>query len=225
MFDTNLNYYDSIKSFDGVNFITDTRIDTLYLDGVELHSPFIFHNNVAPQAIFITGLSSFKKYSVLDLSDGFNYNPLFKVLLRISKGEASALKVNYKYFELVFDSTSTIYDKDQIFNELLSSQNEHHFTDGYEALDKEYKAFKYLNSNSLFGRLKNWLDHHWWDYGYNKFMVIENSILYTAYVYWGLKIDLKELEPRKYFYLSIINCQYLLGIVFLAYIANYIITK
>jgi hypothetical protein len=51
------------------------------------------------------------------------------------------------------------------------------------------------------------------------------NFLYTTFVFWGLKLDLKELEIKKPLYMTILIGQYITGLVCLAYIANYIISK
>ncbi|MBO9202618.1 MULTISPECIES: hypothetical protein [Niastella] len=50
-------------------------------------------------------------------------------------------------------------------------------------------------------------------------------LIYTGFIFWGLKLDFKELELRKPLYLLIVIFQYIIGLICLAYIANYVITK
>ncbi|RYY37120.1 MAG: hypothetical protein EOP46_03825 [Sphingobacteriaceae bacterium] len=49
--------------------------------------------------------------------------------------------------------------------------------------------------------------------------------LFTGYIFWGIKLDLKELELRHRYVLFLIISQYILGIICLAYIANFVISK
>lgn len=49
--------------------------------------------------------------------------------------------------------------------------------------------------------------------------------IYTSYVFWGLKLDLKEVEIRKPVFFAILIIEYLMGLICIAYIANYIISK
>ncbi|MGF7075327.1 hypothetical protein [Mucilaginibacter sp. 3215] len=50
-------------------------------------------------------------------------------------------------------------------------------------------------------------------------------LLYTAFIFWGLKLDLKELKIKNWWALILIVFEYTIGVICLAYIANYIITK
>ncbi len=49
--------------------------------------------------------------------------------------------------------------------------------------------------------------------------------IYTGFIFWGLKLDLKDLKLTLWWALLIIIFEYSVGIICLAYIANYIITK
>ncbi|MGZ6554069.1 MAG: hypothetical protein ACXVDV_15855, partial [Bacteroidia bacterium] len=50
-------------------------------------------------------------------------------------------------------------------------------------------------------------------------------VVYTAYLFWGLKLDIREIEIRKPAIFIILILEYIIGVVCLAYIANYIISK
>ncbi|WP_316738500.1 hypothetical protein [Pedobacter aquatilis] len=50
-------------------------------------------------------------------------------------------------------------------------------------------------------------------------------ILFTAYIFWGVKLDLKELEIRNKWILLLIIAQYITGIICIAYLANFIISR
>ena len=57
------------------------------------------------------------------------------------------------------------------------------------------------------------------------FYQLPGIFLYTAFLFWGLKLDLKEIEIKKNGAIILIICQYLLGVICLAYLANYVISK
>lgn len=259
-------------------------IDGIILSGIEFQNEFEIQFTPLPKYIQLSDIVCRNDKCQLDLNQ-FLITDSNKICnLNIGKGVASQIKANYKYFNLVFDSALSVYDKERIYAEMMDMQKNNYFLDGYEKLDKEYKAFKYLSRNSFVANLQNWIDKHWWDYGYDKFMVIKNSVilfllffainllaykglanvyhpekfkkfderldsnntdvefsmttkaknyifripvifLYTAFVFWGLKLDLKELEIKKPLYMTILIGQYIVGLVCLAYIANYIISK
>lgn len=261
-----------------------SEFDSLVISDVEFINEVKIENTILPDYIQLDRVTckdgkfqiDFTRFLIGDLSGVCDLN--------IGKGAADLIRANYKYFNLVFDSSTSVYDKEWIYTELMNMQRANYFLDGYEKLDKEYKAFKYYSRNSFVAKLQNWIDKHWWDYEYNKFMVIQNSIylfllffainllaykglakvyhpekfkkfderldsnntedefsmatrvknyiiripaifLYTAFVFWGLKLDLKELELKKPLYMTILIGQYITGLVCLAYIANYIISK
>ena len=83
--------------------------------------------------------------------------------------------MNYIDFQLAFDedflSKKGIAN---IYENLLITQKE--FPEGYKKLDIEYKEYKYLQKG-LKGRIYNFFDNQWWNYGYNKEKVISNTFI------------------------------------------------
>jgi hypothetical protein len=261
-----------------------SNIDSLVFFNVKFEKKFEIELSPLPKYIRLDGIVCNDKNERFDLTQ-FQITDSAKICdLNLGTGVASQIKANCKYFRLVFDSDILSYEKERIYNELLKMQSANYFLDGYEKLDKDYKEFKYLDRKSFIAKIQNWIDKHWWDYGYDKFMVIVNSVklfllffainlfaykglakvyhpekfkkfderldsnntdvefsvttrvknylyripvifLYTAFVFWGLKLDLKELEIKKPLYMIILIGQYVTGLICLAYIANYIISK
>jgi len=193
----------------------------------------------------------------------------------------SHLKLDYEYFELLFEN-SKLWEKEKVYKQLLDEQLKDGFTFGYEKLDKEYSKFKFTKDGSVLGEIQNWIAATWWDYGYDKFKVIKNSlkifllfilinlliypllcevycpqkfndlrdrltlrwahptgkvgwklrlatipgvIVYTAYIFWGLKLDLKEIELKKPAVYMLIMFEYVTGLICIAYVANYVFSK
>lgn len=77
---------------------------------------------------------------------------------------------------------------------------------------QEHRA-KYIEIHSGNNKVRSTLSH------------LFNVFLYTSYLFWGLKLDLQEIEIRFSAAIFIIISQYIAGIVCIAYIANFIITK
>lgn len=264
--------------------LASSLVDSFFISDVKLDNEIDIEDSPLPKYIFLNGVICKDEKIKFDFSQ-FKLTDSSRVCdMNIGVGIASLIKANYKYFNLVFNGSTSVYDKEQIYTELLNMQRAHYFLDGFEKLDKEYKSFKYHSRNSFVGTIQDWIDKHWWDYGYDKFMVIKNSVklfllffainllaykelakvyhpekfkkfderldsnntdvefsmatrvknyiiripaifLYTAFVFWGLKLDLKELELKKPLYMTILIGQYVTGLVCLAYIANYIISK
>jgi hypothetical protein len=264
--------------------IKEAIIDSLIFSGIELRDEFIIKSTPLPKYIRLNEIVCKNKTGQLDLTQFLMTDSSAVCDLSIGKEMPGLIKANYKYFNLIFESATSMYEKERIYTELLNMQRSNYFLDGYEKLDKEYKAFKYLNKKTVVSRLENWIDKHWWDYGYDKFKVLANSVklffvffvinlllykeltkvyhpekfksfversdnsnlnlqypianylkkyigqapvvfLYTAFLFWGVKFDLDELELKKPFYMTLIIGQYIVGLICLAYIANYIISK
>lgn len=50
-------------------------------------------------------------------------------------------------------------------------------------------------------------------------------LLYTAFIFWGLKLDVKDLKVKHWPSLTLIIVEYSVGIICLAYLANYVLSK
>jgi hypothetical protein len=50
-------------------------------------------------------------------------------------------------------------------------------------------------------------------------------LLYTAFIFWGLKLDVKDLKVKHWLSLTLIIVEYSVGIICLAYLANYVLSK
>jgi uncharacterized protein YjbI with pentapeptide repeats len=117
----------------------------------------------------------------------------------------SNIRFRYNRFKLWFpDEESVDFElKSNVYEDLLKKQKDEGFTQSYEKLDREYREFKYTgkegNSLELFwGRLQNWVDKNWWGYGYNKELIILNSlIIYLLFSIINIFI-LKHLTIRVY---------------------------
>lgn len=61
---------------------------------------------------------------------------------------------------------------------------------------------------------------------YKQFIVSAYKVfIYTSFIFWGVRLDLKELRLNLWWALLVIIFEYSIGVICLAYIANYIITK
>jgi hypothetical protein len=95
-------------------------------------------------------------------------------------------KINLRYsnMKLFFpDSLHLLFeDKLNIYSQLLFNFKQRGKIDSYENLDKELKQLTYAN-DGFFGKLLNLIDRHWWDYGYNKFLVVRNAVLFNLFFF------------------------------------------
>ena len=92
------------------------------------------------------------------------------------------LKLRYSMFELRFpyDDAFNSDMKTNIYERLLKTQKDNGFTSSYEKLDKEYSEFKYIKSgkySSIGGWILNMVNKYWWGYGYDKTLIIVNTLL------------------------------------------------
>ena len=70
--------------------------------------------------------------------------------------------------------------KTNTYERLLKTQKDNGFTSSYEKLDKDYAEFKYIKSGkySFFGGwILNMVNKYWWGYGYDKTLIIVNTLL------------------------------------------------
>jgi hypothetical protein len=98
-------------------------------------------------------------------------------LLYMSDMDLSKVSLDYSKFRLWFPKTFRYGEKNAHYKKLLTWFQEKNLIDYYEKLDREYREFKYLNSGQPLGALINWIDKNWWDYGYNKILVVRNAIV------------------------------------------------
>ncbi|MCD4705446.1 pentapeptide repeat-containing protein [bacterium] len=91
-------------------------------------------------------------------------------------------KIRFRYSRIKF-FTEEGTDKEiisNIFERLLEKTKKEGFIFSYELLDKRYKKFIYTESgkyNRILGVFLNWISKNWWGYGYDKVLIIRNSII------------------------------------------------
>ncbi len=54
---------------------------------------------------------------------------------------------------------------------------------------------------------------------------LPGTFLYTAFIFWGLKLELKEIKIGSWTGIILIITQYILGVICLAYLANYVLSR
>lgn len=86
------------------------------------------------------------------------------------------LKLRMTNFILYFpkDRGLTFEDTAYVYQNLLDKLSDEGLIDSYRDLDRQYKQLKYYHAGNYFG---NWLDKIWWDYGYNKALIVRNAII------------------------------------------------
>jgi hypothetical protein len=198
--------------------------------------------------------------------------------LRILSKDVDKLDFEYHNFRLYFRGEESYDDKIGVYTALLESFKRKGYLSSYEKLDKEFQEFQY-NESGILGNIFNWTVKNWWDYGYEKKLILRNAIIlnsifliinfllfkklikhgykarefitvnsslkkkyssnklklailrfpyvfiYTCYIFWGLRLDIKNLGIHRIKLFGYILFQYVVGLICLAYLANWIITS
>lgn len=242
-----------------------------------------------PDTLVIQGIKSEGKTGFVDFTGFMNGNQK-ECKLIIGIDDVLRVKFNYSNYKLLFyDLSDPYYDinhkvrneqyddafKQTLYTSIIDHQQKFGFFDGLEKVTKEYKSFNYKRDRNPWGFFSDWLDKHWWDYGYNKGLIFRNTLIlfmafyllnlfwyrnlsrkvyaieefvvndrspdknslraigryalytlfYTGYIFFGLKLDYDLLKLRHLGYASYIVLQFVTGIICLAYLANYIISR
>lgn len=281
-----LNVHENeIESFLGRGFYGEfslwrnSKLNKLLLSESYFNGEVTIWENALPDTIDFSNTSA-DSLVVIDLTQFIINNDK---VCRINLFNAPLKQIKFRYtknFQLYFppDSLYSFEDRISFYDNLLSLFKKDAFTDSYEHLEKDYFEFRYVGKGSFRGHVANFIDKHWWDYGYNKFLVVRNALifnvlfaiinffiydlmlrqgyslkgfveisnqidratldspilrrlrkapyvfLYSSYIFWGWKLDLEKLNVGKIGLFSWVLFQYLVGIVFLAYLANLVIT-
>ena len=254
--------------------IEESKIQTLHLFNLKITN-FINFGNTVPKSIFLDNVEIPEKQTIVYLE---NFNTSNRIcLLNIRNTDLSKFKFDYTFFKIsnLFDKKLSNSEIEDVYTQVMSIQKKFGFSAGYEKADKELKYFEYNKNNNFYGKIANWIDSNWWDYGYNKFLIFRGtsliifsfwllnfllfrkllksypiltimelmknstdrnklyklyirgicSLIYTNYIFWGLKIDLNKLKLQSLSIATLIIFEFVIGIICLAYIANYVVTK
>jgi hypothetical protein len=92
----------------------------------------------------------------------------------LSWTEYEKVLIDYKMLKLHFFNDINYDEKCSIFERLLERIKSAGFLDSYKQLDLEYKHFKYINEHKP---ITDWLQRKWWNYGYNKELIVRNALI------------------------------------------------
>jgi hypothetical protein len=131
--------------------------------------------------------------SPIDLSYA-HYDDDHRVRINLYKADFSKLKLDYRYFKLIFfdpenreHSVLSPDEQETIYEGMLKNFKDRGQLESYRTLDIEYHQFKW--EHSFFWWLV-WIPHYWWDFGYDKDRVIlwtlSFLLIFTAINYWKL---------------------------------------
>lgn len=194
--------------FERVRFNSETNFDWVQFDSLacfkysEFNSEVFINNTVLPEYLDLSHIT--KISNEIDLTTTI-INPKYECCyINLTGSSIDKIRFRYNRFRLWFPSGDSIgYEfKANVYEQLLEKQKKEGFTQSYEALDKEYKEFQYIDSESryswIIGHSLNWINKKWWGYGYEKWRIIWNVfIIYLLFSFINVFI-LKHLITRVY---------------------------
>jgi len=279
-FDSVANFSDakfySVADFFGVHFDSE-----VYFNGAHFDSEVYFQYAYLPQVL------NFNKVEIngeiIDFTNSLvDSIPDKRCRIYLYGTDISKLNLRYEMFKLMFEDSIPFDLKSNVYEKLLKQTELLGYKKSYEILDKEYKEITYLEGFEKPKWFRNWLEKNWWGYGYNKELIIRNTILlflffsftncllfsyissnvyeiprllktrneiesknkfllylkifpiaafYTGFIFFGLSFSIDKLKYSEnlkgwrilnliYFFTV-----YLVGIVCLGYLANYVLSS
>lgn len=243
--------------------IRNVKLQSAQFEGFEL-----------PRSIVLENLDLSELNGEIDLSRVIKTGQTCS--LYIDKVDVTKLKLRYSDYTICFSENVGTEDRYAVYQQLLEKFEKDGQFESKRKLDIEFKSFKYKCEGKY---MEDYIDRLWWNYGYDRKLVIYNSLLifvfflftnlflfryladvympvqfrildsklmdkygsikgkkaikyrlyktpliliYTAYVFWGLKLDFKDVSIK--IGLVLLLTEYIAGLICLAYIANYLIT-
>ncbi len=267
--------FDSIVDYRFVRF--DSLVD---FGNTKFNSDVYFDSTLLPNYLSFQNAQEIN--NEIDLTNT-RINPNYSACnINLINANIDKIRFRYSRFNLYFPKGTGPDIKSNVYEGLLIKLQKEGFTASFEKLDKEYLEFKYLENsgNGDWERIVNWINKHWWGYGYDKELIIRNTlilfcifliinfgffndmvnkvyrieqfsyskkeinflldnntpkiifiaILYTAFIFFGLKFNRKDIKIKEnltgWRFLFLINffTQFIVGLICLAYLANFIIT-
>jgi hypothetical protein len=181
--------------------LSDSQIDHLTIQGgqINLHPwrSFFVKNKLEFYDVHLSGYFElydafpdtliFVRSDLSKLDDALYLNVRDSVERKIFFWQTKLDNINIRYdkFRLFFpiDFKMSFEEKLFAYQELLNNVKKNGVFKSYEKLDKEFLEFKYTGEGKLWGFFLNFLDRHWWDYGYNKYLIIRNAIFLNMFFF------------------------------------------
>ena len=243
--------------------VATTHIGRLDLDGVALEQTFgTYMSKIDTINISDVRLLNDAWISLQTIGNKFELSVYATDLKKIRTGDYRKFHLYVPRKRYTWDQVNSVYLG---FLEKFTSEGR---LSSYALLDKEYKAEKYLHNYPLAGRLYNWVDRWWWDYGYNKILVFKNSLtifmffvvvnfvwfkvftnayqvpdfrralpykrrlfrrivyalLFSGFIFFGFTLHHDKIKFDNPIAVCVILLQYGIGLVCVAFIANWIVS-
>lgn len=149
--------------------------------GVIIKDNIYFKRNKLPYYLNLSGIEIHG--SKLDLTDSYINEKYGICFISLINSDIENIKLRYSMFKLYFPENIDIDTKANVYEKLLKTQKDNGYISSYEKLDKEYIEFKYLKSgkySSIGGWILNLVNKLWWGYGYDKVLIIRNTLILFA---------------------------------------------
>jgi len=87
--------------------------------------------------------------------------------------DISKIKIRFSKFKLFFPENISFEEKAYVYQQLLNRLQSDGMYESFKLLDLEIKDLKYKSDNRY---VINWIDKYWWNYGYDKILIVKNSL-------------------------------------------------
>jgi len=120
---------------------------------------------------------------------------------------------------------------------IKDKQDSSHYERGLELVDKDLKHLTYINAKTyvgaILGLMQDRIAKYWWDYGYDKGLVVSNSIVHMVIFFWinlffynelldtynlavfeEARKDINSISVSRHFNVTFFYCLYFTGTIF-----------
>jgi hypothetical protein len=290
IFTKELNFL-AAKFHENVDFSSTYFGTNVNFSGAEFYGNINTLNVTLPDTLLFVNTNIIK--FPFDLSHAKLKSKGTKCLINLYMADISKVYINYENFKLYFpDSIKThpspldnhyfkinFEDKCQVYLLLLKQFEDRGLTDSYKYLDIEYREMVYLHEGD---KLLNFIQKNWWNYGYNKELILKNTLLifllfvlinylvsifkgyeylhinvyeipnlresinakevelkskfqfqfylfvyviiYTSLTFFTFNLNLKSIKYKSLFGMLFIVFKFVLGLICLSYLANFVLS-
>lgn len=124
-----------------------------------------------------------------------------KCYIKLCEADINSIIFNYNKFKIIFDDTADFDKKTYVYDNLKRKYKELCMNSCLQEVDIDYQSLENHNKGGFY-IIWDFIERHWWNYGYNKEKVFYLAILFFAiYVVISLivpKLSFCELQKNVY---------------------------
>ena len=170
--------------------IENSSINNLTLKNIHVKKPLVvdLRNSGKPYHITLDSIDFDAAATIefLTVDDRFGHYIFYdtdhkdsRISLTARRTDMHKVKLWYFDFKLLFTYALNLDEMKQSYRQLMEKYQVSGQQESYERVDRDYKEFmREQQLGYLVGGLVNELDKWWWDYGYNRQLVVQNSVLF-----------------------------------------------